>query len=300
MDINNTHLIKLMNNVKETYSPESQIALLDAMFKSTILVPTHEQVAEDRILPLPVALSTSDGKLFQPVYIDEDSIDYEAIEAELNVIPMPFTQLATIIVRQNEMYKQAGEGLKPVSGIVINPSKQAIAIETGVIAMTLSNMQLANLTDESYAVFVRCELEQHYLPALLFEKGDELVSMLLKDQGQYVYELGRKPFPSVREFPYTADDYKVNAVRLNNDCVIVKIDMPDKYRVLGTAEAVYLVVFKELNLKRYFAIVTEPVENDEPKRIFIEIMPNKKAYVIGDAPEEGQDIDWILNFITKK
>lgn len=289
-----TEIISLMNNLKEEYTPENQFALLNALFKTTVFIPTSEVNIHGAIKPIPVAISTSDGRLFQPAFLDESDVDEKA--KETYVTTMEFSQLASIVLKQNEMYKKTDKDFKLVEGIVINPSLQATVISTKVLALYISSQSPEKMSEEQHTLFARCRFEQWILPTAFFGKGEEFVKILLQGKEQFVCDMFAQSYEKNYQFPYVAEDFNIIAMNPAKEGALVKIELPEKNNLYGTAECVYLVIKKENDEKHFLAVIKEPTTEVKANRVLVEITEDKKVNKLGDAPEAGNEIGVLADF----
>lgn len=287
-------IITLMNNLKEEYTPENQYALLNALFKETVFIPTTEVPVQGVAKPIPVAISTADGRLFQPAFLDESDVDEKAKETYITT--MEFAHLADVVLKQNEMYKKRDKNFKLIDGIVINPSLQATVISTKVLALYMSSLSPQKMTEEQHTLFARCRFEQWILPSAFFKKGEEFIKVLLQGKEKFVNDMFAQSYESNFAYPYTAEDFKIIAMNPAKDGALVKIEFPEKNFMFGTAECAYLVIKKENDEKHFLAVVKEPGEEAKHNRVLVEIGEDMKANRIGVAPEVGNEVGVLADF----
>lgn len=118
--INNTNLIKAMNNFKASSGVENWAGILNEVVVATVLVPSN---FNEEKKPMPVVVKSKEGKSFQPVFTDKDSVPDPKSFPHQGVIGMPFIALAQIIVKQSV----------GVEGIVINFTGQNIIINKDIL-----------------------------------------------------------------------------------------------------------------------------------------------------------------------
>lgn len=288
-------IISLMNKLKEDYSPENQFALLTALFKTTVYVPTSEVKVSGAIKPIPVAISTNDGKLFQPAFLDESDVDEKAKETYVTTIE--FEELASIVVKQNEMYRKTDKDFKLIEGIVINPSLQATVISTKVIELYLSTLAPEKMPEDQYTLFARCRFEQWILPTAFFNKGEEFVRLILQGKTDFLNQMFEQSYEGTYKYPYSAEDFKIAAMHPTENTLLAKIVLPAKNHTYGTAECAFLTLKKDIDEKHFFVIIKEPNKEAVPYRTLIEIKADRKANKIGIAPDEGSEVNWIIDYI---
>lgn len=293
----NTELIDAMAAIKANNTKESQEALLQAAFKATVYVPTNTQEVKGELISVPVVVNTDDGRLFQPVFTDEEHIDMRIKDNKSHISQMQFAKVSAIVSRQNELMNGMKNG-KGVAGIVINPTFEAVVIPTEVISAVVSKMATANMSEEQYLLYERVRFEQFILPGSFFAKGEEFLASLLTGKEKFIDDMCKLAFARKDIYPYSMHEFTVSAMRPAENLMIVKVDMPYNNSKLGTAEFVMMVAVKDTDNYRFFAVVKEPGEDEKSvKRSIVEITADNKSTRISDAPEEGTEINWLMEYI---
>lgn len=294
-NIDNRHLIDLMNNLKEENTPENQKALINGIMASTVYVPKMKQSVGGDELMLPAVIKTQDGKVFMPVFTDKAYLDEKT--RSLDISPIPFSQVATIVVKQNEANAER-EDTNSFTGVVINPMYHAIVVSAAMLSDIVSKMHPVKMTEEQYITFERCRFEQNIIPELFFAKDEEFVKALMVGKDKLLCDMSEKAYTLQRVNPYVPDDFAVDIMNYYEDTCVVKLDMPEKHHYVGTAECIIMVLKKDSDFRRFFVIVKEPGEGDNTGRGLIEVHADKSINRIGDAPDTGTEIYWILNEIV--
>lgn len=296
-EIENKELIMAMEAVKKSNSSDSRDNLIDAAFKATVLVPVSMQEVNGDTIPVPITITTEDGRLFQPVFTDNDHIDSRIIETEVTIIPMEFGKVSAILVRRNDLALGEKADVKPVSGIVINPTFETVVVPAEVLQNTISKIMTANMTDDQYLLYERCRFEQALLPSAFFKEGEKFLAGLINARAKFVFDMCQLAFARKELFPYKEDDFIVTPIRPGDNSVIVKIDMPEVNLKVGTCEFVMMAAERGKETGRFFAVVKDMDADKNEKRTIVEITPDNKGTRISDAPEEGTEINWLIDYI---
>lgn len=311
VDVKNPKVDELIDKFSEDKNDENLKLLVEELEHSRILVPAK---MNDGKLPVPLTLNTADGKILQPVFTDKSKME-KAPKSEI-IMNLPFVAILATVVEKGP----------DIEGIAINPFGKAVifkrellermvellkqqsaaaqvakTIPGGAKTETVTNEDgttstRIKLTEQQYTLFERSRFEVGTLPKKLRENGQELVDGLLKDKEEYLDKLFEESFSEKRMYPYLVDEFKVVGIGLSETRELITITMPTRDIQPGIAESIYVVWDGDTKKGRYFAIVAGKKKDT---RDIIEVGEDGKPVVLGEAPDEGTELNWVMNKISE-
>lgn len=311
VNVKNPKVDELIDKFSEEKNDANLNELVNELEKSRILVPAKMGKGN---LPIPLTINTTDGKIIQPVFTDRSKME-NAPKCEI-IMNLPFVAILATVVEKGPDIE--GIGINPFGKAVIfkrellermvellkqksAAAQVAKTIPGGAQAETVTNEDGTTSTrikmnEEQYTLFERSRFEVGFLPKKLRENGQELIDGLLKDKEEYLDKLYEESYTEKRMYPYLVDEFKVVGIGLSDTRELVTITMPTRNMAPGIAETVYMVWDKDTNKGRYFAIVAG---RKKDSRDIIEVGEDGKPVVLGAAPDEGTELNWIMNKIAE-
>lgn len=89
--------------------------------------------------------------------------------------------------------------------------------------------------------------------------------------------------------PYGEDDFSLMTLNVTDDMQITRIDMPEANLGKGLCVRIYAVFKREAEEILYYTI-----EQAEKGNVIGRILPDKKHENIGEAPDNGAEIETIM------
>ncbi|SER96782.1 SseB family protein [Lachnobacterium bovis] len=290
IEIENKELGELIVAYNEHKDAEHLTKLVNHIMECRVLVPAL--MSEDKS-PVPAFIQNSDDELYMPVYTSAKHIPEEP--ASPLVINMPF--LAVVEMAVTPEFN--------VEGIILNAFTDSLIFKLPLLEKivevekekTQGVIPLDELTDEQYHVWTRKQVEFTLLPKKLFEEGDKFIQELSDGKEKYMDELYEEFYQEKRMYPYLEEEFSVMTMNISDDVSIVRVDFPERYMQVPSCYRVYLVWDRQKNEGKYFTI--EKTVNEDI-RLLGGVMPKISHASYGEAPDEGNELQTIIDLIEDK
>lgn len=311
-------LIAAFNNNKTN---ETLTALINYMVNRRVLVPAG---MDENKRVLPMTLTDPNGKIVQPVMTDKSFIP-EKPKAP-GIINLGFMEMVDIVLKEpkldalginvftegviltkpllqqihdNEAAKAARqqEALKAAekSGFTpINvPGAQNVELiknEDGTVT------QRFQLSAEDYIHFERVRFETELFPTMIIKKGQELIDGLCDRRAEYLDQLFEESYTNKRMYPYLPEEFKVVPMHVSDDQEILNITMPEQHLKNGVAQSIFVIWNTQEKTFRYVAFVMGEKKKRNAMEIPIYDGKYGKPIMIGEAPAEGTELAWVVDY----
>lgn len=306
IEVKNPEVDALIDKFTEDKSNENLTALINQLEKSRVLLPGK---LVDGKMPIPLTVNTADGEVLQPIFTDKgkmekapksDVIINYSFAGVINTVLEkgpdisgiainPFGKTVVfkreLVEKIREVMKQKEEALKAIQATPGGLNAEIVEGPDGVGAKI-------KFTESQYIAFERKRFESVYLPSKLYEKGQELIDRLSRDREVCVDEMFEESFVEKRMYPYLLDEFKVMFMGLTDELDVVSIAMPKRDMQSGIAETIFLSWNKVTKEGHYYAIVGGAAKTD---RDILEVAQTGESKYIGEAPEEGTEINWLMS-----
>lgn len=289
IDIKNEAVTEMMNRYATEKSVENLNRLISVVHTSRMLVPAN---LNDKGQPVPCFIKNAEGGYYMPIYTNKEQIPNEPKSPV--IMNMPY-------INVNEM------ALRPevkAEGIVINPFTNNLIFKKQLlekIAQVEEERKKApktksiKLSEQQYVIFERLQFEHRFLPAKLYEMGEEFINTLLEKKSAYIDELFEESYQQTRMYPYLEEEFQVMPLSISEDITLVRVDMPTRDLGPGCCHRIYLSWNKSKEEAKYFFI--EQVKGEEC--ILGEVANiNEKPIDHGPAPAEGAELPTIVDYIN--
>lgn len=315
IEVTNPEVDACIDAFCEEKNDKNLSALMRQLETARVLLPG--QLMGEKNVPVPLTLNTKDGEILQPVFTDKEKI--AAAPKSQIVLNLPFPIVVAQVIEKGP----------DIAGVVINPFGKAVilkreilekmmeiikakamsiqaaqkeqivpGVENGKVVMRgdgTTSTKLA-LTEEEFNVLERLKFEKEVLPQALHKKGDIFVDELIEKREEYIDHLFEQSYIEKRIYPYLQDEFKVMPMGISEDMELITITMPKSFVRPGVAEIIYMVWNRKTNKGRYIAFI----HGKGKDRSVLEISKDGKAITLGEAPEEGTEINWLLEQINGK
>ena len=306
--MNRSHLDALADKFSDTQDNNDFAAFMTELENSMVLVPA-EAPAEitDEIReaakagkPLPIdkdhqpkvcLLAKSDGTKVFPVFTSAEQIPQDKRPSA--IMNLPFKNI--IIMLKNN----PGE----VSQIAINPFTKGFVLNENLIDLVdkrykagANNPQAqgtnVQLTEQQLHAIAHVKMSREYLPKALFEDPSKVLSDLKLGKEKYVLDAYRHVYPANIRPPYSEDDIAVMSLQIEDDLIITRVDLPEKYTQEGSPLRIYIT--EHAGAFGYYMI------EKGPKGLagqIAQVDAQGTHTKIEEAPDNGAEIETIMGLI---
>lgn len=296
----------------ENKNDQTLTALINALERSRILLPG--KMVENSPVPVPLTINTSEGEIMQPIFSDKEKMDKApAAEVTLN---LPFVAILESVVEK-------GPNIK---GIVINPFSQAVILKRELLEKMLSVLKESlmaqrlakavpggaeaklvknedgttsaqiKMTEQQLTMFERSRFERAFLPNQLFTNGAALIEGLTTKKEEFLDNMFEEAYANQRMYPYLTEEFKVMSLGISEKQEIIIITMPARNMDAGMAETIYIAWDKEASKGRYFILARGKKAGE---REMHEVNEARRSVMLGAAPVEGTELNWIISKLNE-
>ncbi|SCX79914.1 SseB protein N-terminal domain-containing protein [Lachnospiraceae bacterium XBB2008] len=304
--MNRSHLDALADRFAETKDNNAFNEFMMELENSLVMVPakapanvTEETMeAAKKGAPIPIDLKNppqvmlmpkKDGGLLFPVFTSPQHIPED--KKPPVIVNLPFSAVIDLLKKNEDK----------VSEIIVNPFTKYIIltdklvdlvdkrIKAGVIGQRAQNVQL---TEQQIHAIAHVKMSREELPKALFEDPKKVLSDIRLGKEKYVMDAYRKVYPPNIKPPYTEDDISVMSLQIDEDMLITRIDLPEKYTQEGSPLRIYIAEHdSEIG---YYMI--EKGGKDSPGYI-ASVAEDGTHTKIEEAPDNGAEIEAIMSLI---
>ena len=118
---------------------------------------------------------------------------------------------------------------------------------------------------------------------------------LCKRQGECIVELFEEPYAEAENCPYSADDYDFMILNISDTLRLIRITTPTDKQYPEMAISIFIAWNPAEKKSRYFAIIKS--RDGEPNKLY-EVTDEQKVESLGDAPDEGMELQSIIDIAT--
>lgn len=300
----NNELLKALDAMKNEQTAENAEKLTKLLEKINMLVPAVMPKNTDPAIlkrmavqtgkhipipeganPIPCILNNSDGAKFLPIFTSEEEIEKGQDASKYPItLNIPFRACMDFATR-----------IADVEGAVINPYSHNIIINISRNS-DRQEPEVAELTEQQFHVLVRQQMEAKLLPEKIFTEGEAFIKDLTERKGECLVEFFAEPYAQT-ECPYSADDYEFMTLFISDTLQLTRISMPYENLSAGIAQTIFVTWNPEKKKAGYYIILT--TERGEFDRL-IEITSKKKVVDHGEAPNEGSELQSIIDIADAK
>ncbi|MCR5202322.1 MAG: SseB family protein [Lachnospiraceae bacterium] len=271
------NLVKELHNI-ELYLP---VVVKDPEDKESIRIINETHKISEGTTINPAVVITQDGKKFLSAFTSTE--DFEKTEGYTE------TYQGYITVDFNFCMKISAE-TEDIEALVINPFTENVILNISKNPPGQeANEAPANDMDPNLQV--RQHLEIRILPYNIFNSENFLQA--LKEDGenllaQMYSELYKKD--TKLKSPFSPSDFDIMNLNIDENVSITRITMPNPGNVPAMAKRVFIANNPETDEKVYYAIVTDP-NNDQ----LFALYKDGKSVNLGNAPEEVVELNTVID-----
>ncbi len=247
---------------------------------------------DPKFRPQPALIKNKDGKTFFPVFTSKAQIP--ADQKYPFLLFMPYAECAKIAARKE----------LNLDGIAINPftSNMIIRHQAGATAQG-GDVKKVTLNASQMHEFLRNQVERQELPRRLFHEQDAFLDLVTEKKEAALAEIYDQLYAKVSgnqenapklSSPYTAEDFEVLALNINEQTRLIQITMPKKNRLMGQCTSAFLVRNPESGECAFYAVI---LTDKEKPNLLGEVTSDGSFRELGDAPDEGSELYHILGIL---
>lgn len=306
MSTKSKELDDILNIMKGSHTQENARKLTDLLGESNIFIPAkmpsdtdpeilkHITANDGTPMPIPegaqpqpCVLINKEGKRFFPIFTSEEELakgkDFSDHPLTLNV---PFKACMDIIVNAPN-----------IDGAVINPFNQNVLMNVKrADKQPAANGEKVKVTEAQLHSVLRQQLEARELPMMLFKDGKKFIEDISEREGGVIMDLFNKLYEETNNCPYSTDDFDLMTLTISDTLQLIRITLPDKTLSVGNTSGIFITWNPVDESAKYFVIVHTPEE--EPDRL-LRVNPTGKSMDFGAAPEEGNELQYIITMASK-
>jgi hypothetical protein len=243
--------------------------------------------------PMPALLQTKKGGRFLGIYTEKKHVRTE--KGYPLLLDMHFVDCCTMAKKLD------------LDGIVVNAFTQNLTFKKPAIDAFIQDYgsrrkketKTIRLTREQMEDVTRKNIELRLLPQFIFEGGAKYIDDLCEGKEELLAQIYAEPYKKVPEMvsPYKAEDFSLMDLNIAEDMMLVRLDMPEKKLLEGSCVRIYITVNPQTEDIHYFTIQkSKPKE----KNLLGKVRKDGKHEVIGEAPEEGGEIERVMELVRSE
>lgn len=305
----NNELLDALDAMKNEKSIENAQRLTKVLEKSNVFVPAVMPNNTDPALlkymaqnpgkpmpmpegvhPIPCILQNGEGTKFIPMFTSDEEMEKgQGMPKYPITLNIPFKSCMDLAVK-----------IIDIAGAVINPYSHNIIINvnrnSNIKEQETKEPEVTKLTEQQFHALVRQQMEARLLPEKIFTEGESFIKDLMERKGECLVEFFKEPYAQT-ECPYSADDYEFMTLFISDTLQLIRISMPYKNLSLGLAQTIFVTWNPEEEIAGYYSILIG--KRGEFNKL-IEITSEGKAIERGEAPNEGNELQTIIDISNSK
>ena len=272
--------------VPVAFPKKVEIRVLEKMLRG-------EPLGEGESFPLfPITMSDSKGNKFAPAFTSRDKI--------LETKEFPYM----IRVPAEQVIKNALNEKMNLNGVLLNPQtggfvfrRQAFLTDFSKIPANPRNGQVKKVSREEFYILARNSVEKNQIPRLLFQQKGEFVRRLEEEREEFLRELYGKPYGDKVPNPYTAEDFSVMPLDIDEETTAICMELPGKNVVPHIALSSYIVWNPKTEEIYYYMIEKGQAGESD---VLCNITPEGKHQELMTAPPVGSELTAVLDLIREE
>lgn len=304
--LDNAQLESAVEEFVQDRQKDKYAKVMEILEKSVVLVPsmppqgldeetkalmrggqTVELPREAKIIPC--LLTKDTGEHAFPIFTSFAHIPQD--KRSPVVLAMPFhTCLSMVMSNQDN-----------VEFMVLNPFTNNIVLPKTILEVAVKRRdavkreETVKVTKKELHQMVHNNVSLYMLPTYLFEHKEEGLKQLQHEEGSFMMQLYRSSFSKGDKMPpvASADDFSVLTLNVTEHMQITRVDMPNGTEKQGMCYRVYIVWMRETQKLRYYTL-----EKTEQGNYFGEITSDGKHELVTPAPDNGAEIEAVMNMVT--
>ena len=305
--LDNSQLESAVEDFAKDRQKDKYARVMEILEKSTVLVPamppqgldeeTQRLMNEGKAVQLskdvkvvPWLLRKDSGEQTLPIYTSMAQIPQDKKSPAL--LSMPFhTCLSMIMGNQNG-----------VETMVLNPFTHNMLLSKPILEVAekrrnmMGESKQIKVTEKQFRQLVHNRMALFLLPQRLFENSEEGLRRLQNEKGDFLLQFYRESYPDNMPVSPAAvpDDFSVMTMNVTEDMQITRVDMPDNTDKKGMCYRVYTVWLHKTHELFYYTL-----EKTDQGNYFGQVTSDGKHELVEPAPDNGAEIEAVMNLVTR-
>lgn len=282
---------------------ESYVKMMELLEKSIVLVPAvppkdiapelMEQLKagkpvqfpkETKIVPCLLRKETGEQAL--PIFTSPQQIPED--RKSPMVMAMPFMGVVSMAAANQDK----------VAEVVVNPFTEMVVLNRSILEVAekrrkaAGQMKTVQLTQEQFQDFAHNRVSLFLLPKYLFEHKEEGLKKLQQEEGAFLLQFYDEVYPEGKKCGCREEDFSLMTLNLTDTIQLTRLDMPDETNKKGLCYRVYAVFKRDTEEVLYYTL-----ENTKDGNVIARVTGDGKHEVLEPAPDNGAEIEAILNLV---
>lgn len=300
----NNALEEAIAKFREDKERDSYVKVMELLERSIVLVPAmppkdlpaeimeQMQAGKPVKLPkeakiLPCLLRKETGEQALPIFTSPAQIPPD--KKSPMVVAMPFMGVISMVSANQDKVSEVV--VNPFTGImVLNQSILEIAEKRRKAAGQIKTVQV---TKEQFQELAHNRMALSLLPKYLFEKGEEGLKKLQQEEGEFLMSLYEEIYPKGQKPSCQPDDFSLMTLNITDTIQLTRVDMPDETAKKNLCYRIYVVWKRDAEELLYYTL-----EKTKDGNKIAKVTEDGLHEVVEDAPDNGAEIEAILNLVT--
>lgn len=300
----NNALEEAITKFREDKERDSYVKVMELLERSIVLVPAmppkdlpaeimeQMQAGKPVKLPkeakiLPCLLRKETGEQALPIFTSPAQIPPD--KKSPMVVAMPFMGVISMVSANQDKVSEVV--VNPFTGImVLNRSILEIAEKRRKAAGQIKTVQV---TKEQFQELAHNRMALSLLPKYLFEKGEEGLKKLQQEEGEFLMSLYEEIYPKGQKPSCQPDDFSLMTLNITDTVQLTRVDMPDETAKKNLCYRIYVVWKRDAEELLYYTL-----EKTKDGNKIAKVTEDGLHEVVEDAPDNGAEIEAILNLVT--
>lgn len=300
----NNALEEAIAKFREDKERDSYVKVMELLERSIVLVPAmppkdlpaeimeQMQAGKPVKLPkeakiLPCLLRKETGEQALPIFTSPAQIPPD--KKSPMVVAMPFMGVISMVSANQDKVSEVV--VNPFTGImVLNQSILEIAEKRRKAAGQIKTVQV---TKEQFQELAHNRMALSLLPKYLFEKGEEGLKKLQQEEGEFLMSLYEEIYPKGQKPSGQPDDFSLMTLNITDTIQLTRVDMPDETAKKNLCYRIYVVWKRDAEELLYYTL-----EKTKDGNKIAKVTADGLHEVVEDAPDNGAEIEAILNLVT--
>ncbi len=282
---------------------DSYVKVMELLEKSIVLVPAippkdidpalMEQLKAGKPVQfpkdtkiVPCLLRKETGEQALPIFTSPEQIPED--KRSPMVMAMPFMGVVSMAAANQDKMEEVV--VNPFTGMmVLNKSVLEIAEKRRKAAGQIKTVQL---TQEQFRNLAHNRVSLFLLPKFLFEQKEAGLKRLQQEEGAFLLQLYDEVYPKGKKSGCRAEDFSLMTLNLSDTIQLTRLDLPDETNKKGLCYRVYAVFKRNTEEVLYYTL-----ESTKEGNVIAKVTPDGKHEVVEPAPDNGAEIEAILNLV---
>lgn len=303
--IDNAKLEEAIETFLSDKERESYVKVMELLERSIVLVPAippadlppeiKEQMQAGKPVRLPketkiapCLLRKESGEQGLPIFTSPEQIP--ADKKPPMVMAMPFMGCVSMVMSNPDK----------VLEIVVNPFTGMMVLNKAILEVAEKRRQAAGqvktvkVTKEQFRDLAHNRVTLFLLPKYLFEHKEEGLKRLQQEEGVFLIGLYDEVYPKGEKSGYQAGDFSLMTLNLTDNIQLTRLDMPDETMKNSLCYRVYVVWKRDAEEVLYYTL-----EKTKDGNFIAKVTPDGKHEMVEPAPDNGAEIETILNLVER-